>query len=276
MKLDRLVWAGSSTFRIGRLLLGVRSSNQAVHDLLRETLIAHLVEGVEAPNNYSILLAGDDPESKDRAFHFVYRGFNPVVRTRDPQRLVPALLSRLAGHLDHGRSDHVRLDSVALVAGDVAVLAPAEIRYVMPVLERRLNSKGLRVVDQPWTALDVETGELVVTEPALDVDPEAQARLTRAFPRARRPDPPVAPGRYRVAGWAFGLGHAHNGPISRSQAVALACPQVLNVAELGAQRTLDGLARAIRSVDPVAMWADSPAGLVGPLVSLAAGGSKAT
>ncbi len=217
-----------------------------------------------------MLLAGDDPDSKDRAFHFVYRGFNPVVRTRDPDRLVAALLARLAGHLDHGRYDHLRLDSVALVAGDVAVLAPAEIRYVMPTLERRFNSRGLRVVDHPWTAIDVETAELVVNEPVLEVDAPSLARLTRAIPAPRRPDPPVAPGRYRVAGWAFGLGHDHSGLVTRAQAVALACPQVLNVATLGAQRTLDGLARAIRSVDPVAIWADSPVGLVEPLAALAA------
>ena len=257
------------------MLLGVRSSNLAVHDLLRQTLAAHLVEGVDAPANYSVLLAGDDPESKDRAFHFVYRGFNPVVRTRDPERLVAALLGRLAGHLDHGRSEHLRLDSLALVTGDVAVLVPAEIRYVMPSLERRLNTKGLRVVDQPWTAIDVETSELVVAEPALDLAPEARARLVGAFPRPRRPEPPVPPGRYRLAGWAFGLGHAHNGPVSRAQAVALACPQVLNVAELGAQRTLDGLARAVRGVEPVAVWADSPVGLVEPLAALAAGSPPA-
>ena len=254
--------------------MGVRSSNQAMHDLLRQTLAAHLVDDVDALPNYSVLLAGDDPESKDRAFHFVYRGFNPVVRTRDPQRLVTALLARLAGHLDDERGDRIRLDALALVAGDVAVLAPSEIRYVMPTLERRLNAKGLRVVDQPWTALDTETAEVVVEEPALDLDPAARERLVAAFPRPRRPEAVVAPGRYRLAGWGFGLGHAHDGPISRAVAVTLACPQVLNFVELGAQRTLDGLAAAVDTVQPVAFWADSPDGLVQPLAALTGAGSQ--
>lgn len=249
--------------------MGVRSSNPAVHDLLRLVLAVHLIDDVEAPANYSVLLAGDDAESRDRGFHFLYRGFTPVVRTRDPRRLVAGLLSRLAGHLDDGRTDDIRLDSLALVAGEVAVLVPPEIRYVMPTLERRLNTKGLRVVDQPWTALDPDTSELVVREPTLEVNSAAMTRLVAAFPVPRRPDPPVAPGRYRLAGWSFGLGHAHSGPIRRSEAVALACAQVLNVRELGAQRTLEGLARALSTVQPVALWADSPGALVTPLVALA-------
>ena len=249
--------------------MGVRSSNPAVHDLLRRVLAAHLVDDVEAPANYSVLLAGDDPSSRNGAFHFLYRGFTPAVRTRDPERLVAALFGRLAGHLDDGRIHQVRLDSLALVAEDRAVLVPAEIRYVIPTLERRLNAKGLRVVDQPWAALDIETGELVVDEPALGIDRSALAELSEVVPRPRRPDPPVRPGRYRLAGWGFGLGHAHEGPISRAQAVALACPQVLNGRELGAQRLLDGLAGAVRIVDPMAVWADSPAALVTPLVALA-------
>ena len=249
--------------------MGVRVSNPAVHDFLRRVLAAHLVDDVEAPANYSVLLAGDDPESRDRAFHFVYRGFNPVVRTRDPQRLVAGLMARLAGHLDHGRTDDIRLDSLALVAGEVAVLVPPEIRSVMPTLERRLNTKGLWVVDQPWTAVDPDTGEVLVRKPTLEVDSTAMTRLIAAFPAPRRPDPPVAPGRYRLAGWGFGLGHAHSGPIRRSEAVALACAQVLNVRELGAERTLDGLARALSTVQPVAVWAESPGALVTPLVALA-------
>ena len=81
----------------------------------------------------------------------------------------------------------------------------------------------------------------------------------------------MAPGRYPLAGWGFGLGHAHTGPIGRAQAVALACPQVLNTAALGAQQALDGLVRAIGNVQPVAVWADSPAELVEPLAALAGG-----
>ena len=232
-------------------------------------LAAHLVEGLEAPANYSVLLAGDDPDSKDRAFHFVYRGFSPAVRTRDPRRLIAALLARLSGHLDTDRGDHLRLDSLALVSGDVAVLIPGEVRHVMPTIERRLNTRGLRVVDHAWTGLDPDTGEVVVSEPSLDIDVAALADFTRAVPLPRRPDPAVTPGRYRLAGWAFGLGHAHSGPITRPQAVALACPQVLNARALGAQRALDGLVRAIRSIEPMAVWADTPADLVEPLAALA-------
>lgn len=258
-----------STFRVGRLHVGLRCSNHAFHDLLRETLAGHLAEHVDAPANYSILLAGDDPKTKDRAFHFLYRGVVPVVRTRDPERLLAGVMSHLAGHLESGPDDDLRLDSLALVRDNVAILVPPAITYLIPRLERRLNASGLRVVDQPWSALDPETAEVVVVEPGLEVAHSARARLVAATPGPRRIDPPVAAGRYRLVGWGFALGDGDSGAIPRSLAVALACTLVRNGHELGLQRTLDGLVGAIRAVQPVGVWAETPSELVASLVALA-------
>ena len=55
---DRLVWAATSTVHIGEYHIGIRSSRPAVDDAVRQLLGSHLVEGVEAPPNYSVRIGG--------------------------------------------------------------------------------------------------------------------------------------------------------------------------------------------------------------------------
>ena len=83
-------------------------------------------------------------------------------------------------------------------------------------------------------------------------------------------------GRYPLAGWGFNLGEAHTGRISRPEAVALALAQVLNFSDLGAQPTLDSLVHALRGIQPVSVWADSPMGLAKPIAALAAANLETT
>lgn len=247
--------------------------------MLRRALSTHLVEGVSAPPNYSVQLAGHDagPETSD--FHFVYRGFDPVVRTRDLRRLVNALFAHMSTHVpDDGAL--LRLDTVAFVGAGEAVIAPPDLRRAIAALERRMNIKGFRIVDLPWSLLDPATGELVVPEPALTVDTTALRALegitghatasgARTAAKRRRPEIPVAPGRYPVVGWAFGRGRDLTGPLSTSVAVSEAARLVRNLSAVGPERTLEGLATVMAAAAPVALWSDQPEGLVAPLLALA-------
>jgi len=191
-----------------------------------------------------------------------------VVRTLDPHRLVEALFGYLGSHLDTADLRHLLLNAMALVGDAGAVLVPAEVRYLMPTLERRLHAKGVRVVDRPFVELDMDAMEVVVDEPGIDIDRSALRSLYGAIPGSRRADPPVSSGRYRLTGWAFGVDCDRTEQISSGEAVTLGCRQILRSAQLGPQPTLDGLAVAVRSVRRAVLWMDTREDLVGSLVAL--------
>ena len=66
-----------------------------------------------------------------------------------------------------------------------ALIAPAALRQWMSAVERRLNVRGLRVVDAPWVLVDVDTNEVVVPDPmaaGLGVDLDAFRALDDLAP----------------------------------------------------------------------------------------------
>ena len=250
--------------------LGVRTSSGRLHGLLRSALRHHFIadEDTSAPANFSLRLGSEDGTRGAADFHVLYRGTAPVVRTRRVGRLVEGLLAHLSSFVEAGDPTSLELDVVALVTDGVALLAPSDLRHVLPSIERRLNAKGLRVVDRPWARIDPTTCELVVAAPQLVVDREPLHGLAGAG-RERQQDEPVPPGRYPVRGWAFGAGTRPQGPISRALAVTLAGSALLNLASLGEQDALDGLVRVMSGLQPVAVWSDRPEKLVAPLSALA-------
>jgi hypothetical protein len=234
--------------------------------VLRRALRPHFVAGLDPPANYSVrLAAADETHRRGAGFHFLYRGSSPVVRTRDPQRLAAGLCQHLAAFLPATTEGRLTVNAVALVGERGALIAPAPLRQWMSAIERRLNGRGLRVVDAPWVLLDADTNEVVVPDPVaagLAVDPAAFGALDDLAPSSRI-DPPVASGRYPLVGWAFtGDGNA----MSRAQGVAFALRLTSNGA--GLQPTLDALAQVMRATPPVSVeWAE-PAKLAARLAAV--------
>lgn len=241
--------------------------------MIGKALAAHVVPGLDPAPNFSVQLAGHDGDDAS-GFHFLYRGFTPVVRTLDLRRLVDAVF----GHLDSlqlpGPAGYLRLNVLALVRDGSAVLCPPDLRQALAALERRLNAAGFSVVDRPFATVDPATGELVVEEPRLSIDRQALDGLDRLQPaaggrRKRRPEVVVTPGRYPVGAWAFGRGEEGAGPLPASLALAEATRLVTNVSELGARTVLDGLRRTLTGIPAAALWSKKPEGLVPPIAALA-------
>lgn len=223
-----------------------------------------MADGV-APPNYSVRLAGAAEKSPARAFHFLYRNSAPLIRTRDAQRLVRGLFSYLSSHDENVPARLLHVHGAALVSdrGD-ALIAPGVLRQWAPQVERRLKRKGLSFTDAPRVLVDPDRHEVIVPEVGLDVDWSALAELESLAPGGR-PDPPVRPGRYPLAGWAFfGQGDS----LSRAQAVALGAGLTTDSGDLGMQGTLDALARVMRNIEPTQLDWDDPANLVAPLLAL--------
>ncbi|MGH9177319.1 MAG: hypothetical protein ACRD0N_02025 [Acidimicrobiales bacterium] len=274
----RLVWAATSTFRIGDLHLGVRSGHQGLHEWLRRALAAHLVPDVEAPDNFTLLVGqrGDGEASRPArgravggGFHFLYRSSASMVRTRDPHRLARALLHHLDGFRPDAGAGLLQLSVSVLVGEAGAVLAPASLRGWLEVVERRLNARGLIVADLPWVAVDADRGEVVVPEPDLRVDWSAFDDLEEVVATPRRTEAVVQPGRYPIVGWGLQTEADGAGTLRPALAVARAAPSVINVAELGGQGVLDQVAGLVRRVRPAGVHWEKPAQMVGPLAALA-------
>jgi hypothetical protein len=137
----------------------------------------------------------------------------------------------------------------------------------MSAVERRLNGRGLRVVDAPWVLVDAESNEVVVPDPVaagLGVDPDAFRELEDLTPSSHS-DPAVAPGRYPLVGWAF---TGDGKPMSRAQGVAFALR--LTNSTNGLQPTLDALAHVMRATPPVSVEWTAPALLAARLAEVAA------
>lgn len=191
-----------------------------------------------------------------------------VVRTRDQGRLIDALLGYLSSAGEQADDETLRLDVVAYVKDDTALLAPPEIRWVMASIERRLNAKGLRVLDRPWARIDIETGDLLVTGPDLTVDWRVLEEHGEGLGTRARSDRSVLPGRYTVAGWGFWLGGIDEQPISRALALALASSRLVDRNSLGSADGLARLADLMVGIEPVALSSDRLERLVDPLVAL--------
>lgn len=255
---------------MGDLYIGVRSSHPDVHTAVTRALSKHVVGEVDAPSNYSLQMAGhENPDGATSDFHFLYRGFDPIVRTRDPRRLLEGFFGHLASHATDERRDYLRLDAVAFVREGQCLLAPADLRKALTVIERRLNKEGVRVLDRPWATVDHATRELVVSTDGLEIERSALDPLINSHSAGKRRDPGVPCGRYPVIGWAFGRGRDGAGPLSRSMAVAEATKLVMNVPVLGGATVLKALTSVLADIDAVALWSEKPEGLAAPIAALA-------
>ncbi len=260
------MWAASSTFRVGAYAFGVRSSTAEMDAALRAVLAAHVLDGVAAPANYSMLLAerhGRGPEP----LHLLYRGHAPVVRSRSPRRLVEGLVANLGRWGARRRDDVLQVEALALVGPTGAVLAPPRLRADLARLPRRLARAGIVAADGPVVTVDPETAELVVEEPEVRVDGAALAAVDAGPGRAGDREESVAPGRYRLSGWAF-VGDP--GQLTRAGGVVRAAGWLWNFETLGAARALESLGRVFRKVTP-AVVGGRPHVLADQLTGLARG-----
>ena len=249
--------------------MGVRFSTVEAQKAVERAISAHTVVGpLDSPPHYSVLVAGSNANGDpSRGFHFLYRGAAVVVRTPDPRRLVKALLSHLSAHDPEPSAGLLKVNGTALVRDGSALVGPADLRWRLDVLERRLQSKGFRVVDTPVVLIDPERGELVVPPPHLRIDEPGLDCVGDGFPPPRRADTPVRAGRYPISGWAFAVVPERAGPLSRAVATALAAQWVTNISELGVQHVLSALATVIRRVRPTGIATPKPPEIVAALAA---------
>jgi hypothetical protein len=256
---------------------------------VRQLLAAYLVDGVEAPANLSVRIGATDEEGDEAAaavaangngkrrsgrgqqIHLLYRSSSLVARSREPSRVLEALVSYLGAFLEEDPASLLKTSMLGLVADGHAIVAPRPLLGSLKVLQPRVERQGLRFVDTPFATIDPATGELVVPGAPLDIDEAALHTLDVEFGgRGRgRAEPAVSPGRYAIRGWAvFSGGPDDTGPLSRAKAVAAAAGSVV-MGERQAQDVLETLGDMFRSVPLEAFWYEKPLDAAKQLVRLA-------
>lgn len=238
-------WAASCTLQVGNWHLGVRSNTAEADDLVRTVLSEHIVDGVDAPANYSARRAASAPGERTRGLHLLFRSHQLVARSPSFGQVLHVLCRQLQSY-DSDPTDQLRLSATTLITkGGGAVVLPAEFSVELHHLRSRLRLLGLRTLDVPHADLDRETGHVIVSP----LGGRAEAQLRHIVDvEGSKPDW-VEPGRYPVRAWVFRLDPEVG--LTRSGAVVAATRQVVNRPGLDGAAMLRTLAASLRSADCV-------------------------
>lgn len=218
-------WASTAAYEIGGYQVGIRANSARTADLLARAFCGYRLAEEAAPAaNFSVVLGGDSSsDSKDLSL--LLAADTTVVRSRSPRRVLRALQGRLSALL--GTDDSLlRINSVAALMDDQALLLPqAAIRW-MDYLQPRLARLGLRLSDEPHSLVDFTTGELVIPDPTIELAPDVLVELDEL--RSSRSElPPMEPGRYRLGACAVEQDPAQPADqLTRAGAVAALLPAV--------------------------------------------------
>jgi hypothetical protein len=180
---------------IGEWIVGLRSNDEEVVDLLRRGLASIRVDDIDVFPNLSLYRSDDD--RRVREMHRLYRRGVTVLRTGSIGRVLRSAVRHLDSFLTPP-DGFLALRADLLVGQQGAVLVNDSI-INLNVSERRTAKMGWVRLQGAAPMLDLHTLEVVVPPPRFGLDPSVLAEIDARWP----PDADevnVAPGRYPVRG----------------------------------------------------------------------------
>jgi len=199
-------WADTRVYRVGDHHVGIRVDAHETAETLDDLFEHRVVEDPRAGHSYTVALPS---LAKPAATKTAGAGMNLLVqptrapvRSRDPGRILQALLADLHDRIDEeGVADgHLRVNAIAVRSDSGAGLIPKEFVSFQPRLQSLLAKRGVAIADLPRPVVDLTTAELVIPAPAIDHDPAVLRRVSQPPSKGgERPAP--GPGRYPLVGW---------------------------------------------------------------------------
>ncbi|HEY3210168.1 MAG TPA: PqqD family peptide modification chaperone [Actinomycetota bacterium] len=248
-------WAKTSAYAVGEFHIGVRADSLATDDLLARVFAAHrLPDDVEAPDNFSVVL-GEAGRKGARSLNLLLWANTTVVRSRSPRRVVQALASHVSSVFEP-EDGLLRTTNVGALIGDTAILLPSVVTQWLEDVQPRLSRLGVRLVDEPFSTIDLERLELVVPEPRVQLDQAALAGVLEPA-QSRSELPRVEPGRYPLRAWTLWETDELEGQFSRARAVAASLPSVISDPD-DLDDLLPQLGRLVERISPVPLVFDTP------------------
>jgi Coenzyme PQQ synthesis protein D (PqqD) len=210
------VWAARSVFAVGRRAVAVGTEEARIDAGVRAVVEAHaLPAGVELPEDvppfYGLSFAAPVADTGTQPLHRLQRGATVAVASRNPERVIRALLAHLASHGDLEALGLVALPARAVVGAAGACVLPRPRNRVH--FERRARALSLTPVDGPVAFVDVATSELVVGAPGVAIDESALSRLAHDLPALGSTDEAALWGRYPLVAIGSAAGASRPGAL---------------------------------------------------------------
>lgn len=184
------MWLDTIHVRFGESIVTMRTNDADLHRALDRAVAARRLPAADRPVNFSLDISTDPT-----AFHRLLWGRCIAVRTTDGARLLRALDHHVSLAVDPPPGV-VRVLLPSFVRDGEALLLPAHLQRQTHLFERRAADFGWLPVDAPFTAVDIQTGEVVVSDAVILDVPSV---VTQWQPRAhRRVEPVGQPGRYAL------------------------------------------------------------------------------
>lgn len=264
-------WADTRVYRINGHHVGIRYNSAATAEILDSLLLGRVVDDRRAGHSFSIALndpsTGSDASRGMRGLNLLAQPGEPPVRSRDPVRVLRALLSHMAdGTVDFDPDcGRLQVDAIAIIHERGAALLPRELRGFEPRLQGLLARCGIALADIRHPEIDAETMELVVPEPAVEFDQSVLGQFGCPT-RSASERPLVGPGRYPLTTWGVVQpGQPGATPLTPAEAAAATLSTVLHTVD--AAERVRQLGRLFHSADGVGLWYDSESGLVEAIVA---------
>lgn len=228
---ETTAWADTRVYRIGDHHVGIRVDSAATATVLDELFEHRVVEDPRAGHSYSVALpaasdpTGDPDPGAASGLNLLVQPTRATVRSRDPGRILRALLSDLHDRIHDGAEfeeaeDLLRVNAIAVQVGSGAGLIPLNFHAFAPRLQSLLARRGVALADAPRLEIDLATAELVIPQPAIDHNTLVLDRV--AVPASSAGElAAVLPGRYPLVGWCvIQPGEQTFVPLSPAQAAA--------------------------------------------------------
>lgn len=236
---EQIEWAATSTFKVGRTVFGIRTSDLGAHQLVDSALAAYAVDDPDAEPYYALEVKAPPVPDDGSGFLALYLGRTARAKVRDTASLWRALEGQLRPHI--AGSDTLILDADAVVGPRGAAVVP---RYVLQdEIVTRLTELGHSVVWGP-IAISVADASLELEATALDLDRSAVAAFEGLLPSA---DTAALPASVPVVAWTF-FDHDPDNLTQGAQRLMRGLSLVANGATVGAEPTLDLLQRLMDGI----------------------------
>ena len=253
------IWAATGSYRLGDVLLGIRADSEETDHLLGRIFASVRDDGAgEAPPNFSVVMPSTS-KSSTKGLNLLLYGDTTIVRSRSPRRVVMGLAQYLSSLLESPESDLLRVQAVAAVRDNHAVLLPIEMGATRERLQPRLARLGFSLIDAPHVFVDGAAGQLVVPEPNVMMDVDAIATLPEPRP-GRSEGAPVGPGRFALDTWFVraddGTGQFDSCEVRLGRAASVAATLHLVLEPYDIHRRLDRVCDLFERIDAIPVPGD--------------------
>ena len=183
---DDLGWEASVTVSCLGVALGLRGKDRAAID----TLVGWLPRAARAgrtssvPVLYSLILGGNQPGSKVRRFHILYRNFTRIGRSLDLEDVRRAFDKDLATFVGERSSRRVFVHAGVVGIGDAAVVIAGKSFSGKTTLTRALVEAGGVYYSDEFALLDAEGRVAPWAEPLSIRDDDRTRRSSRRSPHS--------------------------------------------------------------------------------------------